>query len=83
MVSRVCHVPAETSANLDRFVEAQAVTGDFYLMPARAKIKSGVATVPNFRSSLGIKIHNISVRWASDIGPNDLDCVALSDALGA
>jgi hypothetical protein len=65
-----------TSENLNRFLRLQAKAAAYLLIPA---IYSGNAAEPLF--DLHILKHQLVVRDAVDVGPNDIEAMALSDRI--
>lgn len=76
-VSKMCTMEPASSQNLERFLEARSAASAFYLAPARARNGSDGTEQPEFALHLRIKVRDVHVREAWEIGPQDLDCPAV------
>jgi len=77
ILSRIRRMDPTSSVNLDRFLDAHAASGAFFLAPAF--VAPGESQTPDADMNLRIGVHHVHVRHAWEIGVNDLDCVAIQD----
>jgi hypothetical protein len=73
MASRMLTMHAESSVNLDRFLDNYVRSGAFFLLPAI--LTDGV---PEFLFELAILKRELSVKAASEVADHDLEVVALA-----
>jgi hypothetical protein len=78
-ISRIHRMDATTSENLDRFLLAHAAVGALYLAPAFAPHGFDGSQTPDVDMGLSIIIHRIHVRYAWEIGTNDIDSLAICE----
>jgi hypothetical protein len=71
-ICRIQRMEATTSGNLDHFLKAYDDVGALILAPAFI-----VGEAPQVDMDLAIGIHHVFVRNAWEIGPNDIDSVAI------
>lgn len=68
-----------TPENLERFIHAQQDSGFLYLVPSYASPDWDGLQTPTMETSLSIAIHQVLIRNAWEIGPIDLDSVAIDE----
>lgn len=76
MISRINTMTPDSNVNLERFLAAYQACGKFYL-GCDAMLKNIVPEHPQ-RDSLGIEMSTLDVRWAWEIGLNDVDCIGVN-----
>lgn len=76
MISRVNTMTPNNNVNLDRFLAAYHFCGKFYL-GCDAMLKNITTDFPR-KDSLGIEMSTLDVRWAWEIGLNDVDCIGVN-----
>ncbi|EIS1070284.1 hypothetical protein LY084_004256, partial [Salmonella enterica] len=76
MISRINTMTPDSNVNLERFLAAYQACGKFYL-GCDAMLKNIVPEHPQ-RDSLGIEMSTFDVRWAWEIGLNDVDCIGVN-----
>ncbi|GAA0478695.1 hypothetical protein GCM10009413_12930 [Tatumella punctata] len=76
MISRINTMTPDNNVNLDRFLAAYHSCGKFYL-GCDAMLKSITTDSPR-KDSLGIEMSALDVRWAWEIGLNDVDCIGVN-----
>ena len=79
LVNRIHRMDATTSDNLDRFLSAHTAVGALYLAPAFAPPDFNGSRAPEVEMNLSISIHYVHVRNAWEIGPKDIDSVAIHE----
>jgi tetratricopeptide (TPR) repeat protein len=78
-VSRIHRMDAATSENLNRFLQAHEAVGALSLAPAFASSDFDGSQAPNFGFELSIGIHQVHVLQAWEIGPDDVEAVAIHE----
>lgn len=78
-INRVHRMDATTPANLDRFIDAHARIGTLYLAPAFAPPNFDGSQEPEVETDLVLLVHHLHVRNAWEIGPHDIDSMAILD----
>jgi hypothetical protein len=76
MISRINTMTPRDNLNLERFLTAYNSCGKFYL-GCDAMLKRITANSSQ-QTSLGIEISTLDVRWAWEIGLNDVDCIGVN-----
>lgn len=76
MISRINTMTPDDNINLDRFLAAYHSYGKFYL-GCDAMLKSITTDSPR-KDSLGIEMSALDIRWAWEIGLNDVDCIGIN-----
>ncbi|WP_411752817.1 hypothetical protein [Serratia sp. (in: enterobacteria)] len=76
MISRINTMTPDNNVNLDRFLAAYHSCGKFYL-GCDAMLKCITTDFPR-KDSLGIEMSALDVRWAWEIGLNDVDCIGVN-----
>ncbi|MBE0152635.1 hypothetical protein FOT80_24980, partial [Serratia fonticola] len=76
MISRINTMTPDNNVNLDRFLAAYHSCGKFYL-GCDAMLKNITTDSPR-KDSLGIEMSTLDVRWAWEIGLNDVDCIGIN-----
>lgn len=76
MISRVNTMTPDNNVNLEMFLAAYHACGKFYL-GCDAMLKNIVPEHPK-KDGLGIEMSTLDVRWAWEIGLNDVDCVGVN-----
>lgn len=76
MISRINTMTPDNNVNLDRFLTAYHSCGKFFL-GCDAMLKSITTDSPR-KDSLGIEMSALDVRWAWEIGLNDVDCIGVN-----
>ena len=66
----------DSNVNLERFLAAYHTCGKFYL-GCDAMLKNIDPEHPQ-KDSLGIEMSALEVRWAWEIGLNDVDCIGVN-----
>ncbi len=69
---RIHRMEPDSSANLDRFLEAFRLAGRYVLFPTIMGPGG-----PKFISEFAIGKHKLSVKHAKDVGPGDMERMAL------
>jgi hypothetical protein len=77
LANRICQMDAVTPENLDRFLRARDVLGVFFLAPAFVPPDFDGSQVPDVDMDLRIGVRSVHVREAWEIGPNDIESVAI------
>lgn len=77
--SRINRMDATNSENLDYFLQAHEAVGESIIAPAYWNSNPGGAQVPELERNLGLRVRNIHVRQAWEIGPNELEVVAIHE----
>jgi hypothetical protein len=75
MISRINKMTPDNNVNLERFLAAYHSCGKFYL-GCNAMLKSITTDIPR-KDSLGIEMNALDVRWAWEIGLNDVDRIGV------
>jgi len=78
-VSRIHRMDATTPENLDRFLLAHAAVGGLYLAPAFAPRGLDGSQAPEMELGLSIGMRRVHVRNAWEIGPKDIDSIAIHE----
>ena len=78
-VSRIHRMDAVTSENLDRFLRARDAVGAFFLAPAFVQPDFDASYAPDVDLDLGIGVRFVHVRQAWEIGPRDIEAVAIHE----
>jgi hypothetical protein len=73
MASRSLTMMPDNGTNLERFLESYRHFGGFYILPALL----GVSGIPELVFDLAILKHDISVKFAEEVGEHDLESIAL------
>lgn len=76
MISRINTMTPDNNVNLDRFLAAYHSCRKFYL-GCDAMLKNITTDSPR-KDSLGIEMSTLDVRWAWEIGLNDVDCIGVN-----
>lgn len=79
-VSRIHRMDAGTSKNLDSFIKARDTVGALLLAPAFVPPGFDGSQSPSIEFGLGIGVHHLHVRQAWEIGPNDLEAIAIHES---
>lgn len=77
LINRIHTIDAGTPENLDRFLKAHAAAGAFDLAPAFAPTGWDGMQVPALGLDLSIAIRHVHVRYAWEVGLNDLESAAI------
>jgi hypothetical protein len=75
MISRIQTMTPENSENLDRFLIAYEEKGRYYF-GCDEMLRTGNG-MDKQAETLGIAVSKLEIRWAWEIGENDLDCMAI------
>jgi len=75
MISRINTMTPKNSVNLDRFLHDYEKKGRYYF-GCNAMLKNN-ERVARHQANFGIAVNNLEVRWAWEIGENDIDCMAI------
>jgi hypothetical protein len=76
-MNRIHRMDANTSDNLDRFLESRAAVDAFFLAPAFVSPEFDGTQTPEFEMELRILIHSVIVRDAWEIGVRDIDSMGI------
>lgn len=75
MISRIHTMEPNSSENLDRFLHEYGKKGRYYF-GCDAMLRNGERTTYQ-NASFGIEVSKLVIRWAWEIGENDLDCMVI------
>lgn len=76
MISRINTMTPDNNVNLDRFLAAYHSYGKFYL--GCDAMLNGITTDSPRKDSLGIEMSTLDIRWAWEIGLNDVDIIGVN-----
>uniref|UniRef100_UPI00224063B1 hypothetical protein n=1 Tax=Aeromonas salmonicida TaxID=645 RepID=UPI00224063B1 len=76
MISRINTMTPDNNINLDRFLAAYHSCGKFYL-GCDAMLRNVTTDFPR-KDSLGIEMRALDIRWAWEIGLNDVDSIGVN-----
>ncbi|MEV3817377.1 hypothetical protein RI537_14810 [Aeromonas salmonicida] len=76
MISRINKMTPDDNINLDRFLAAYHSCGKFYL-GCDAMLRN-IATDSPRKDSLGIEMSALDIRWAWEVGLNDVDSIGVN-----
>lgn len=78
-VYRIHRMDASTSENLDRFLKAFKEVGTFFLVPAFAPADFDGSQTPKLDMNYSVGMHSILIRDAWQIGPHEIEAVAIQN----
>ena len=76
MISRINTMTPNDNVNLDKFLAAYHSCGKFYL--GCDAMLNGITNDTPQKDSLGIEMSRLNIRWAWQIGLNDVDCIGVN-----
>lgn len=76
MISRINTMTPNDNVNLDKFLAAYHSCGKFYL--GCDAMLNGITNDTPRKDSLGIEMSRLNIRWAWQIGLNDVDCIGVN-----